>query len=241
LLVFDALASTNKWALSHLGTCQHGDVVWAVRQTHGRGRLDRPWLSPDDRGLTLSIVIIHPHQEMIPVLGQAVALAVVNTLHRFGISGELKWPNDILVGGKKIAGVLAEVDFDRNAVVLGIGLNVNLNRDDLASVSFNHPTTSMRLEKGARLAMDDVRDCLTREVEKTLDEAARSGVPYIIDQWAKYDWLQGHPVRVCCLEETFCGECLGLDGRGRLRVIDDKGREITFWAGDVERIESTSH
>ena len=238
--MFDALASTNKWALNHLGTCRHGDVVWAIRQTGGRGRLDRTWLSPDDRGLTLSIVLIHPHQEMIPILGQAAALAVWNTLHRFDMRGELKWPNDVLVGGKKIAGVLAEVDFNRNALALGIGLNVNLNRDDLASASFDHPTTSMRLEKNTLFAMDDVRGYLIDEIEKILDEADQSGVPYIIDHWEEHDWLLGHAVRVCSLEETFCGECLGLDGRGRLRIIDDKGREITFWSGDVERIESTS-
>lgn len=236
LFQFDELPSTNRWARDHLDILMNGDVVWCKRQTAGRGRLNRTWLSPGDRGLALSVVIIGFDPEMAPLLGQMAALAIRNVLVEYGIEAYLKWPNDILVNGKKIAGILAETDFARSAVVLGIGLNVNMNENDLGF--FDRPVTSMRIEKGNPFNIKDVRKHLLEETEKTIGEAVQKGSRFIIDAWSKYDWLKDTWVGIRSFQETVQGKYNGLDEQGRIRIIDERGRAASFWAGDVEKIQS---
>jgi len=237
LLKFDRLKSTNEWAMEHLDFCRNGDVVWAVRQTTGRGRLSRSWLAPDDRGLTLSVVMTGLKQdETVPVLGQIAALAVRDTLEEYSIYGRLKWPNDVLVNGRKIAGILAEVDFDRNSVVLGIGVNVNMSEDDMESARLARSATSMLIEGGRAFDIDSVRECFISELERAVEYVVLDGTSHVADVWARYDWLAGCMVEIRGTMGTARGKYAGLDGRGRLRVIDGQGRERVFWAGDVEKI-----
>lgn len=239
LLVFNTLESTNEWALEHLDFCRHGDVIWAIRQTTGRGRLSRSWWAPIDKGLTLSVVISHFRQdEVILVLCQAAALSVRDTLEAYSVHGSLKWPNDVVVNGKKIAGILAETDFDQNSVVLGIGLNVNVDRENFETVSLGRFATSMLVEKGCTFDIYSVRKCLVSHLEKTIDLITLNGVSHVISAWAKHDWLVGSLIKVRSSEGTKRGRYAGLDERGRLRLIDEGGDENVFWTGDVERIEA---
>ena len=234
LFQFDELPSTNRWARDHLDILMNGDVVWCSIQTAGRGRLNRTWLSPEDRGLTLSVVIIGFDTGMAPLLGQMEALAVRNALTRYDIEATLKWPNDVLVDGKKIAGILAEFDSNRNAVVLGIGLNVNLDENDIDH--FNQPVTSMRMEKGNPFNIDDARKHLLEETQITISNAIQKGTRFVIDAWSKYDWLKDASVNILNHDDTVRGKYHGLDEKGRICIIDECGRAASFWAGDVEKI-----
>jgi BirA family biotin operon repressor/biotin-[acetyl-CoA-carboxylase] ligase len=234
LFKFAELPSTNRWALDYIEMLRNGDVVWCNRQTAGRGRLNRTWMSPDDRGLTLSVVIIDFDRDMIPLLGQMAALAIRNVLKKYNIEASLKWPNDVLVDGKKISGILAEFDSDRNAVVLGIGLNVNLDEKDVGH--YNPPVTSMRLERRMPLGIDDVRKHLLEEMEEIIDHAVRSGSAFIINTWLEHDWLKDASVDIRSHKDAVRGKYNGLDEKGRICIIDERGSEAVFWAGDVEKI-----
>lgn len=239
LLVFHTLKSTNEWALEHLDFCRHGDVILAIRQTKGRGRLSRSWWAPDDKGLTLSVVITHFRQdEVMFVLCQAAALSVRDTLDTYSVHGSLKWPNDVVVNGNKIAGILAETDFKQNSVVLGIGLNVNVDRENFKTVSLGRFATSMLVEKGCPFDITHVRTSLVSHLEKTIDLIALNGVSHVVNAWAKHDWLIGSLIEVRSPKSTKRGRYAGLDKRGRLRLIDAGGHENIFWTGDVERIEA---
>ena len=234
LFKFAELPSTSRWAMDHIEMMRNGDVVWCSRQTAGRGRLKRAWFSPDDRGLTLSIVISDFDQELIPLLGQVAALAIRNALIKYDIEASLKWPNDVLVEGKKISGILAELDSNRNAVVLGIGLNVNLDEGDVGH--FDCPVTSMRMERGMALVIDDIRKHLLGKIEEAIDNAVKNGPTVIIHTWLKYDWLKDASVDIRIHKETVRGKYNGLDEKGRICIIDERGCEAVFWAGDVEKI-----
>lgn len=239
LLVFNTLKSTNEWALGHLDFCRHGDVIWAIRQTTGRGRLSRSWWTPDDKGLTLSVVLTQLKQdEVILVLCQGAALSVRDALETYSVHGNLKWPNDVVVNGKKIAGILAETDFNQNSVVLGIGLNVNVDRENFETVSLDRFATSMLVEKGHPFNIYNVRTSLVSHLEKTIDLITLNGVSHVIDAWAKHDSLVGSSIEVRSTNSRKRGRYAGLDERGRLRLIDAGGHENVFWTGDVERIEA---
>lgn len=237
LLEFDVLTSTNKWAMANLEASHHGDAILANHQTQGLGRQGRKWLSPRGQGLTVSYIIKPiPDEKCFPILPIATGLAVHKTLSTVGIDARLKWPNDVLVGEKKICGILAEIDFVKNGIVIGIGLNINSERHDLESLDLDRSITSMRLERGRSFGIKTVREKLTLDLEKTLDQLFNQGPRPILESWAKKDWLIGEHVILRTSQTIHAGQWDGLDERGRCCIIGHDKIRRAFWSGDVEKV-----
>ncbi len=196
-----------------------GLVVVAEEQTAGRGRLERRWVSPPRAGLTLS-VLLRPglsaaRLPWVPLWG---GLAVARALREHtGVDAVLKWPNDVLVGGRKVCGLLAEAP-GGGAVVLGIGLNVSTRTDELAV-----PTaTSLLLEGASTLDRDTVLRALLRTLTEVLAEASPDGYRALCS-------TVGARVRV----ELPGGDAV----EGLAEGVDDDGRLVVqgraYGAGDV--------
>lgn len=197
---------------------QPGLVVVAEQQTAGRGRLDRHWESPARAGLTFSVLLAPPadHLSWVPLLGGlAVARAV---REQTGVDAVLKWPNDVLAGDRKLAGVLAEAV--GGLVVLGVGLNVTTRREELPV----EQATSLALEQ----AETTDRDTLLRVVLRALGRGRAFGEP----ERAAYRGLcmtVGRRVRLALPGgKTVEGLAEEVDGQGRL-VVDG----VPYAAGDV--------
>ena len=153
----DEIGSTNTGIAERLlaePDLPAGHVLAARRQTAGRGRSQRVWLAPPDVNLTFSVLLrpgVEPlHMVSLPI---AAALAVSDALAPHGVTARLKWPNDVQVGGRKIAGMLLDVAAGGSAI-LGIGLNVNMSDADVARI--DQPATSMRMEAGRTFELGDV-------------------------------------------------------------------------------------
>jgi len=193
----------------------HGLVVVAEQQTAGRGRLDRSWVSPRRAGLTFS-VLVRPSGPVhwVPLLG-GVGVATALREH-VGVEAELKWPNDVLVGGKKVAGLLAEaVD---GAVVLGIGINVTTKADELPVPE----ATSLALEGATTTDRDTVLRSVLRGISDALGDDARSSYRELCS-------TLGRQVRVDLPGgESVSGTAEAVDDEGRL-VVDGRA----YAAGDV--------
>ena len=234
LLLFDTLPSTNQWVLDNIHSLHHGDVVRALRQTAGRGRFQRQWVTPGDRCLTFSVLLQYTRNDqwLAPVTGQAAALAVRLAIENHQIPAMLKWPNDVLIRGKKVAGILAERHAD-GGVVLGVGLNVNLPAAELAAIDLIHPATSMRIETGSDFDIDVLAADVFQSLEAAIDRARRRGMSGILDAWKPHDALAGKRISVQAAGLTATGTYAGLAPDGRLRLVDDEGREHLFWAGDA--------
>jgi BirA family biotin operon repressor/biotin-[acetyl-CoA-carboxylase] ligase len=236
----DELPSTNTWAIEHANELGHGDVVVATNQTAGRGRMDRTWLALPGRCLTFSFVVKHPGFAGLGAnLGQIVACAVADFLASHNIPAALKWPNDVLVGGAKIAGILAEQDLAGETLVVGVGLNINLTHAELTAGGLRRPATSMRDTAGRVFDVEALCRPLLQCIERRLDQARMSGLALLWESWSRIDWLKGRPVRVMTADRCVEGECLGMDTGGRLRLRAATGQEETFWSGDVERVGLT--
>jgi BirA family transcriptional regulator, biotin operon repressor / biotin---[acetyl-CoA-carboxylase] ligase len=235
LLSFDSLPSTNKWALENMASLNHGDVVTAARQTSGYGRFGRPWFSQDEQSVTFSVVIKAKSRSepATSIPGQLAALAVRSMLANHGIPALLKWPNDVLSSERKIAGILAEQDSQSDALVIGIGLNVNLTVRDFAALDLMQPATSMAIEGKDSFDVGAIRAELIAEVQKTFDTAMRTGPNYLCDTWNRSDALTDRHISISNGEETLSGTYAGMDQSGRLRIIDENGAEHLFWSGDV--------
>jgi BirA family biotin operon repressor/biotin-[acetyl-CoA-carboxylase] ligase len=235
MLVFESLPSTNKWVIENIARLAHGDVIRAVRQTAGHGRFDRKWLSPEDRCLTISIIL---KQEpfaggMATIVGQLSALSVRATLEKHRIAALVKWPNDVLVNGNKIAGILTEGDSLAGWMVLGIGLNVNSTSFDFAELDSIQPVTSMAMEHGSTFDIGQVCHDLVAELEKTFDTAKRKGRDYLFDNWKRHDAMTGKQISVQTVEGELAGKYTGMDNDGRLRIVDQADKEHLLWSGDV--------
>jgi len=239
-LVVASLPSTNREAIANLERYQHGDVLVAREQTEGRGRMDRRWSSPDGKGLTFSVIINeHAPPLLIPTAcGQAAAIGVLRLLQGYGLTANLKWPNDVLVSHRKICGILTERDPETQTLVLGVGLNVNLERTDFAAMELRYPATSLLHETGQTLDINVVLDRLTVCLANSLSLAAPERRRDLASEWNTLDAFVGQRIRVTIPGQVMEGTHGGVAVDGALVVIDDDANRRVIYGGDVEGLSA---
>ena len=208
-----------------------GDVFVADFQTAGRGRLDHEWHAARGENLTFSVVLdaadASPAEvATLPlVVGLAVARAVGSLLGKIS-EVAVKWPNDVLVGGKKICGILCERNGD--AVIAGIGLNVN-QTDFPAEIAAR--ATSLRLVEGSSFSRDDVLNCVVAEIDDMHSRWLRGGFAALRGAFAAFDLLKGREVAVLATDGDTTpvkGLCGGVQEDGSLLV-----GETRVYAGEA--------
>lgn len=209
-----------------------GTIVIADQQTAGRGRLGRKWLAPPDSSVLLSI-ILHPKLGELPRLNMAACLAVAQSVEKVtGLKPTIKWPNDVLIDGKKVSGVLIESDVQGDTVnyaIVGMALNVNLDPSSIPEIS--ETATSFKEVLGREVSRLTVLESLLSEFEE-LYGAIRRGEP-IDREWRCRLETLGKEVTVRCgqVVREGCAESVDEDGNLLLRLHD--GSLMTIAAGDV--------
>lgn len=233
ILYYPVVSSTMDVAKQALRDgAAEGTIVIADRQTAGRGRLGRKWLSPPDSSILLSI-ILYPKLEQLPRLNMAACLAVAQSIEKVtGLKPGVKWPNDVLIGGKKVSGVLIESDVQRDVVsyaIVGIALNVNLDPSSIPEIS--ETATSLKQVLGREVSRLRMLKSLLGEFEQ-LYQALRRGEA-IDREWRRRLETLGKEVKVKCGEtvQEGCAESVDDDGNLLLRCRD--GSLVTITAGDV--------
>ena len=233
---FDSIGSTNNEALAWATSgAKDLSLVIADEQTAGRGRLDRKWFTPKGTALALSL-ILRPRAEEKPHITRIVglaALAVTDSLRNYGLVTEIKWPNDVLLNGQKVAGILVESVWtgeDVDCLVIGIGMNVL--RAAVPSADFlQFPATSLEDAVGPDVDREKVlRDVLAGIIALR----PHIGTDSFIASWEKALAFRGEQVRV---EQgdgtTLTGKLLGLEPDGSLKLSDGTDKSITVRFGDV--------
>ncbi len=227
--------STNDEAAARARSgAEHGTVVIASAQHAGRGRMARSWHSPAGQNLYLSC-LLRPHLEprAVPPITLAAGIAVCDEVTSRGVDARLKWPNDVVVGRRKLAGVLTEMATRGGSVdhaVIGIGLNANTTHfpPELGAIA-----TSIRLETGLPVDLGDLLERLLERLEQWFDRFLAGGVAGIAESWSRRADLE-HPVAVVLDGVRIEGRPAGLDHDGALIVIEDTGRRHRVVAGDVD-------
>lgn len=234
VLVFDSLDSTNAEALRSIERGMAAPfLVLAERQTAGRGRRGRKWVSPFAENLYYSLVLrIDGGMRQLEGLSLVVGLAVMETLRGLGIAGAgLKWPNDVLVGEKKIAGILLELvgdPADVCHVVLGVGINVNMQEAD----EVDQQWTSMYLEAGKAFDRNLLVARLGGVLQEHLSRHQSAGFAVLQAQWEQGHLWQGRAVSLIAGVNRIDGVVMGIDGQGALRLKVD-GVEKVFSGGEL--------
>ncbi|MDH3493644.1 MAG: biotin--[acetyl-CoA-carboxylase] ligase [Acidobacteriota bacterium] len=237
---FESISSTNEEALRQASLGIHeGFCVVAEEQLEGRGREGRSWHSTKGDGLYFSIVLrprIGP--EFLPLITLMSAVAVYDTIRSLtGAVPDIKWPNDVLVEGKKIAGILAETGYgpERPAVVVGIG--INLTSENLPD-EVRANATSLRNICGRAAETSELLKTLTgflRAGYETLN--TKSDYKRILREWsARSSFAKDREIIVKLRDESFEGVTRGLDEYGSLLVEARDGRVRKLTAGDIESV-----
>jgi BirA family biotin operon repressor/biotin-[acetyl-CoA-carboxylase] ligase len=242
IVYFQETDSTNLRAKSLADRgAPEGTVVIAESQTEGRGRRGRTWFSPAGEGIYVSVIlrpVLSPHEAPRLTLMAAVA-AAETLLHLTPLNVRIRWPNDILVGGKKLAGILTQVSTEMDAVdyiVVGIGINVNTPlkgfpddlRDRATSIraEMKEPFPRIRL---LRLYLERFEDCY--------GTFRRSGFQPILERWKELSDIIGRRIRVDLLNHHYRGKVLDVDQDGVLILSDQDGITRRIVSGDVTRLD----
>jgi len=234
--VLPSVDSTNAEALRRIEAAQSLPfVVLAERQTSGRGRRGRSWVSPFGDNLYYSLVLrVEGGMRQLEGLSLAVGLALLRVIRESGVvEAGLKWPNDVLVGERKLAGVLLELSGDPADVchvVIGIGLNVNML--SAASAAIGQPWTSMRAELGRVVNRNELVVGLNRHLSHYLDVQLRHGFSALQGEWQDCHLWQGREVMLTAGSEPVAGIVLGVDHSGAVRLLVD-GQEHSFSGGEL--------
>ncbi len=238
--MFSELDSTNSEAyrMAREGG-DEGEVVVADRQLRGRGRLGRPWLSPPGVNLYVSIILRPPilvSNAPLVTLMSAVATAKATKVIS-GLQPRIKWPNDLLINNKKVAGLLNEMRGKAGKVefiVLGIGINVNMTMG-LLPEEMKFTATSLKEELGYDISRVEFLSALLQEVDREYQAFSRGEAGRILRQWEEFSQMVGKLVEMRSFNEVIRGRVKGIDSNGSLLLSAPDGSERRVIAGDISQ------
>lgn len=244
---FTLLDSTNTYAaqLARAGAPE-GTAVIADAQSGGKGRLGRNWVSPPGVNLYLSI-IVRPAvpTATVPQINLLAAVAVADTIAQQGLTPTIKWPNDVLIDGKKVCGILAEMHTEANvvrAVILGIGVNLNAPLDAFP-VEIRNKASSLLVSSGHTVDRAAFTVAVLTHLEQWYVLWLEKGFPALRPAWEHYAaGLIGTQVTVAGPEGTVTGIMIGLDVDGALLLQGEpEGTPYRFLTGDVTVVGGYAH
>jgi BirA family transcriptional regulator, biotin operon repressor / biotin---[acetyl-CoA-carboxylase] ligase len=221
--------------LARAAAARGADEGWTVvtdAQREGRGRQGRSWVAPPETALLFS-TILRPPLDVLPLLPLLTALTVAGGVEAStGAVPDLKWPNDVLIHGKKLAGILLERPAGP-AVVLGVGLNVNQSREELPEGA-----TSLAIELGHELEREPLLAAILNDLGNAYERADREGVGWIVPGWRSRSSMLGEAVTFHRDGALIRGIAEDVLEDGALRVRLDDGSRISVVAGEVERVRT---
>jgi BirA family biotin operon repressor/biotin-[acetyl-CoA-carboxylase] ligase len=221
--------STNERLLKGLtGGSLHGDALCAEYQTLGRGRRGDKWVSPPGSGICLSLCwFFDTPPSTFSALSLAVGIAIINTLEDLGAKGlKLKWPNDIMRGEKKIAGILIEMRAESAGMcktVIGMGINFNL--PDQAKDQIDRPVSDLGDQVNKRYTRNQVIGEILAGLSIDLERFGRLGFETFTDDWRRLDLLYGQEVRLELGDRDIIGIATGVDSNGAIIIRNSSGVE----------------
>jgi len=238
LRVFQETTSTNDVIekLARDGV-KEGVVVFAESQTKGRGRLGRKWLSPSGKGLWFS-VLLRPN--LRPTEATRLTVAAATALRRAiqketALAPEIKWPNDLMLGGRKVAGILTEMSAELDQIkylILGVGVDVNLAAREFPT-ELRKLATSLKIEAGRAIARPALATAILRELDRDYARICAGGFAAVADEWEQHCATLGQRVVIQVGARKLQGRAESLDDDGALLLRTEHGHLERVTGGDV--------
>lgn len=237
IIELEEIDSTNNYAKMNITAFEDRTVIHSIRQTSGRGRLNRSWIDLGGRNLFMSIVLkpSNTFNEIYPNITQYLSVSLCKVLETYGLQPQIKWPNDVLINGKKIAGILSETVMEGSnleGIVLGIGINLNSNEAALSSIP-DKIATSLNLETGKDIDLNVFLNELLTEFFAHYDEFLNSGFINIKDDYINRNCFLNKELNVQVFNNTKTGLAKSVNDKGELVLLSKDNNEIVLTIGDI--------
>lgn len=235
--IYEIISSTNTLAKEMaIKGAPHGTGVIAEDQTTGKGRLDRKWLSRGHENLLFTI-LLRPSLDAgnIFILTMILAISAIDSVKQMtGLNTLIKWPNDLYINTKKLAGMLTEFSIKDGSVeyvIIGLGLNVNWMPDKDAGLMY--PATSILAESGKRVSRNELLIDILKRFESSYDNVLSGETEEIHRRWNDLSLVTGKDVEIISPDEVIKGKVISIDREGALILKDTMGKELKILSGDV--------
>ena len=237
IIYFNKLESTNKYALDNILQLDDKTIIRARTQTNGYGRFKRKWLSDDYDNLYFSIVL-KPSENLdntlpLPNLTQYMSVIIAELIEKYGLTPEIKWPNDVKINCKKVSGILSETSIrgnKLNGIVIGVGINLNTKRDVLSKI--DQPATSISLELKKETDPDIFLRSLLNAFFDEYDTFMEKGSNLIKERDTSKCTFLGKEISIKNFDKEHRATAAQINNDGSL-LIDDKGRKSVVLVGDI--------
>lgn len=233
---FTCIDSTNTWAKQHASSFDPGVItlVTADNQSAGRGRLNRRWISPFGQNVCATYSIFLPsHRRDVGNLPQVAAISIAQILAHLGFCVQLKWPNDIVIGHKKLAGILSEsiTLADKHCLLIGVGLNINVPQGELDKIG--RPAASLLSESGRKHDVEEVLSQLSAQLTQNIALFLQEGFSPFLSHYRMFLYKPAQPIIFHDNLRTWTGHVHSINADGSLTLLLEDGANKTFHAGEV--------
>lgn len=236
MLYLEQTGSTNEYASSRLKELSDRTVVYTYCQTAGRGRLDRSWVNLGSGNVFASIVL-KPNghgSESYPALTHCLCLSIAKAMEEFGAKAAIKWPNDVLVNGRKAAGVLAQAVTENDrllGIILGFGVNLSASPEDIEKIKA--PATALNLETGSAPDRDLFLNSVLQGFFILYPLFEQEGFAALREEYMKRAGFINSTVTVTSFGSTLTGRATGISELGELLLTDGDNKEHVLSIGDI--------
>lgn len=236
-IALEEIDSTNNYAKSNIENFADKTVIHALRQTSGRGRLSRKWVDLGEGNLFMSIILkpSDTFNEIYPNITQYLSVCLAKVLETYGLKPQIKWPNDVLINGKKIAGILSESVMQGGlfkGLVVGIGVNLNAQQQDVDSVP-DKIVTAMNLELGVTIDCNSFMKNLVDEFFLNYDSFLENGFEIIKQDYINRNCFLNKELNVQMFNNIETGIAKGVSDSGALILQTKTDNELVLTIGDI--------
>ncbi len=237
IIRLDKIESTNSYAKHSIENFADKTVITARCQSAGRGRLERSWVDLGEGNLFMSIVLKPDEKfsEVYPNITQYLSVVLCKILETYNLKPQIKWPNDVLINGKKIAGILSETVIQGGkckGIILGIGVNLNAQSEKLAKIP-DKIATALNLEIGKEVDLSQFTDKLLDEFFKNYDEFLKTGFKYIKNDYINRNCFLNKELKVQVFNNIESGLAKSIDDCGALVLLKEGNTQTTLTIGDI--------
>lgn len=232
----ETVDSTNLYAKKHIETLNDRTIILTKEQTAGRGRLNRSWVDLGKNNIFMSIVLkpSDTYKEVYSNITQYLSVVLCHTFETYGLKPQIKWPNDVLINNKKIAGILSESVVQGSkfkGLVLGVGINLNATTKGVESIT-DKPVTALNIELNREIDPKHFLDKLLEKFFKNYDKFLNDGFILIKDDYISRNCFLGKDIKVQVLNKIEEGTATSITDNGEL-ILKKDNTEFVLTIGDI--------
>lgn len=236
IIFFEKIDSTNTYAKSNIDDLADKTVISTDVQTKGRGRFDRSWTDLGKENIYMTIILKPSNQfsDVYSNLTQYLSVILCRQLEEMGLSPKIKWPNDVLLNGKKVCGILAESVLragELKGLVLGIGINLKASEEQLAQI--DRPATALNIETNKQINKNEFMQKLLESFFKEYDDFLKNGFKSIKDEYIKRAYFLNQELNIAIFDRIEKGIAKDIDNSGNLVLINKNNEELHINMGEI--------